>query len=59
MLDKAVITRAEDFGSSHSANQAIYEVSKKGIVKNKTIFDLPFRYAPFDLKKLNIFKRIM
>ena len=32
---------------------------KKGIVKNKTIFDLPFRYAPFDLKKLNIFKRIM
>lgn len=32
---------------------------KKGIVKNKTILDLPFRYAPFDLKKLNIFKRIM
>ena len=32
---------------------------KKGIVKNKTILDLPFRYAPFDLKKLNVFKRIM
>lgn len=32
---------------------------KKGIVKNKTILDLPFRYAPFDLKKLNIFKKIM
>ena len=33
MLDKALITRADDFGSSHSANQAIYEVSKKGNCK--------------------------
>ena len=37
MLDKALITRADDFGSSHSANQAIYEVSKKGIVKNVSV----------------------
>lgn len=46
-------------GSYHGKHGFDLLSHKKGIVKNKTIFDLPFRYAPFDLKKLNIFKRIM
>ena len=46
-------------GSYHGKHGFDLLSHKKGIVKNKTIFDLPFRYAPFDLKKLNIFKRMM
>ena len=46
-------------GSYHGKHGFDLLSHKKGIVKNKTIFDLPFRYAPFDLKKLNVFKRIM
>ena len=46
-------------GSYHGKHGFDLLSHKKGIVKNKTILDLPFRYAPFDLKKLNIFKRIM
>ena len=46
-------------GSYHGKHGFDLLSHKKGIVKNKTIFDLPFRYAPFDLKKLNIFKHIM
>lgn len=37
MAEKALITRADDLGSSHSANEAIYEVSQKGIVKNVSV----------------------
>ena len=32
---------------------------KKGIIKNTSLFDLPFRYAPFDKDKLKILKRLM
>lgn len=46
-------------GSYHGKHGFDLLSHKKGIVKNKTILDLPFRYAPFDLKKLNIFKKIM
>ena len=46
-------------GSYHGKHGFDLLSHKKGIVKNKTIFDLPFRYAPFDLKNLNIFKHIM
>jgi len=46
-------------GSYHGKHGFDLLSHKKGIVKNKKIFDLPFRYAPFDLKKLKIFKRMM
>ena len=42
-------------GSYHGKHGFDLLSHKKGIVKNKTIFDLPFRYAPFDLKILNVF----
>ena len=46
-------------GSYHGKHGFDLLSHKKGIVKNKKIFDLPFRYAPFDLKKLKIFKRMI
>lgn len=46
-------------GSYHGKHGFDLLSHKKGVVKNKKIFDLPFRYAPFDLKKLKIFKRMI
>ncbi len=46
-------------GSYHGKHGFDLLSHKKGVVKNKTFLDLPFRYAPFDLKKLSVFKRIM
>lgn len=37
MAYKALITRADDLASSHSANQAICEVAQRGIVKNVSV----------------------
>ncbi len=45
-------------GSYHGKYSFDLFSHKKGILKNKSYFDIPFRYPPYNEKKLKILKKV-